>query len=163
MVRKIITIAFCVVILFAIGNGPHANAYSIYDEGNLSTTYVTYFRDVVSNIGFDDNYVAFRSGQNEYIMIVGKLEFNGTQISLAGDSATVYKFYQESSGYNSQYKYDVTTIQDFHLNVNNSIIYSDLGQFPELVARGDKYEMLNTVLLVVLLLSFVIYSLFRSR
>lgn len=163
MVRKIVAVAFCVVILFAIGEGSHANAYSIYEDGNISSTYVTYFRDIVAGIGFNENYVAFRAGQYEYVMVVGQLEYSGGSFTLVGDSATVYTFSQETTGYNSRYRYDVTSIDTFSLDTNNRVIYSDLGDYPQLVSRGEKYEMLNTLLIIILLLSFVVFNMFRSR
>lgn len=160
MVRKIIALAFCAVILLGFAHGSRANAYSVYD-GNMSSTYVTYFKDILSGVDFTDNYVAFRSSNYEYIMVVGELTFENNTFSLTGDG-TIYTFNTDGN-YNSNYTYDVDTISNFTLTPNNRILYSDLGSYPQLVSRGDKYEMLTTVLLCTFMLSFVVYNFFRSR
>ena len=72
MVRKVTTLICVLVLIFAIGMKAQSTSVTPY-EGNMSSTYITYFRDIVSGIGFNDNYVAYRSGQNEYKMVVGEL------------------------------------------------------------------------------------------
>lgn len=160
MVRKITALLFCAVILFAIGEGSRANAYSVYD-GNMSNTYVTYFKDIVSGIGFNDHYVAFRSGQYEYTMVCGDLTYDGNQFIL-NSPGQVYTFTTDSS-YGSYYRYNVSSIENFSLVTNDSIIYSDIGQYPQLVSRGEKYEMLSAVLMCTFMLGFVVFNLLRSR
>lgn len=160
MVRKVIALSACFAILLAFGLGSQASAYSVYD-GNMSNTYVQYFRDIVSGLGFTEHYVCFRSGQYEYTMVTGDLEYNGTSFTGSGD-LIVYTFDYDGS-YNSSYDYNVTTINNFSLTPNNRIIYSDLGQFPQLETRGEKYEILSAFLVIVALLGIVIYSIFRPR
>jgi len=162
MVRKIIVALCCASLLFALGVGASAATHEVYENGNISSTYVTYFRDIVSGLPFADNYVAFRSGQYEYTMVTGKLSFDNGVFALA-DVGTSYVFRTDSNTYNSQYRYYVQEIQNFSLNVDDEIIYSDLGQYPQLVERGAKYEMLTAVLGVVAFLGVVIGRFFRVR
>ena len=60
MVRKII---LCVVVAFVVIGAnctiTHATTHTIYSEGNMNTTYITYFKDILSGSKFSDNYVAF--------------------------------------------------------------------------------------------------------
>lgn len=166
MVWKIrrITLCFLTVLLLitATCGSVKAFTHNVYENGNLGTTYVSYFKDVLSGTSFKDNYVAFRSGQYSYSLIVGELKNENGVISLLSPGKE-YKFYTENSGYNSQYYYDVLDINDFSLNVGNSILYSDVGDFPELIERGAKYETLNTILIVIIMLSFVISRIFYKR
>lgn len=146
------------MLICAVGTSAKAVTYEVYD-GNPSNTYIQYFKDIVSGIGFNDNYVAFRSGQNDYVMVVGDLEYNNGKFTLA-DVGTVYTI-ASSGNYNSTYSYTVTEIDSLTLNPSNKLIYSDLGNYPQLVERGAKYEILTAVLLVTALLGLVIGRIFR--
>lgn len=151
--------AFALIV--ALGSTAHA--YDIYDNGTISSTYVTYFRDILAGSKFNDNYVAFRSGQYEYIMLVGKLEKSGNTISLV-EEGKEYKFYTDSgTQYNSTYRYSVKDVSTGSVDVGNNIIYSDLGDYPELIERGDKYEALTLFVLVVVLCAVVINRIFFTR
>lgn len=162
MVRKVSAFICACALIMAIAMPAHGASHTIYSEGSLSSTYITYFKDIVSGIGFSDNYVAFRSGQYEYTLIVGKLSYENGVISSEG-RCTEYLYKTEGTTYNSQYKYYVNDIDTFSVSTGNNIIYSDVGQFPQLVERGAKYEMLSAVLIVILLLSVVINRIFYSR
>ena len=164
MVRKIICFVCSLGLIAAILCGPvQAATHSVYDEGTLSTTYTTYFKDIISGAKFTDNYVAFRSSQYEYNLVVGELEYNNGVISLVGDICKEYRFYSTSTNYNSQYRYSVDTLSEFSLNTDNYILYSDVGDFPQLVERGAKYEMFTTLLLCIVLLCIVFGRFFRKR
>ena len=162
MVRKVIVIISCLVLIFAFGVTAQAATHNVYTDGNISSTYVTYFKDILSGVSFKDNYVAFRSGQYSYTMVVGDLEYdeNSKTFTLSSPGRE-YSFTTNNSGYNSYYSYDSVTIDSFELRVDNNIIYSDLGYFPQLIERGAKYEMLSAVLIVVALLGVVIGRIFK--
>lgn len=161
MVRKVIPILMILLMLlngFAVAAS--AESYTVYD-GNPSSTYITYFKDIIPNISLNDHYVAFRSGQYEYTMIVGDLVYNNGSFTL-NDSATVYSITSNNS-YNGYYAYNVSSIDSLSLSVGDKIIYSDLGNFPQLEERGQKYEILQTLLLFIALLCVVIRSMFGKR
>ena len=163
MVRKIASYICMLGLIGAILCAPvQAATHNVYENGNLGTTYITYFKDILSGAKFNDNYIAFRSGQYEYTMIVGELEVNDGLISLVAPGKE-YRFYTESTGYNSQYYYEVNDISNFSLNFDNSILYSDLGDYPQLIERGAKYEMFTALLLCIVLLSIVFGRFFRRR
>lgn len=160
MVRKVIAMLAILSLCFAFGVTAQAASYTPY-EGTISSTYITYFKDIVSGIGFNENYVAFRSGQYDYVLVVGDLEYSGTTFTL-NDTGTIYTF-TTSGNYNSYTSYDVQEISDFSMSPSDKIIYSDLGQFPQLLERGAKYEMLSAVLLCIALLGFVVGRFFVVR
>lgn len=140
-----------------------ADTHTVYDEGTISSTYVTYFKDIISGIGFNDNYVAFRSGQYSYTMVTGDLDYNNGVISLTGEGKEYIFSANITSGYNQQYKYYVNDISNFNINCGNNIIYSDVGEFPQLMERGAKYEILSAVLIIVCCLCVVINRIFYHR
>lgn len=166
MVRKIkkycITLFSVFALSAALCGSVQAATHSVYDGGNLSSTYTTYFRDILSGTSILDNYIAFRSGQYEYTMIVGNLEVQDGIVTLS-ESGKEYVFYTETSGYNSQYRYNVNEITDFSLEIGDYIIYSDIGDYPELIERGAKFEILACITLCVLMLCIVISRIFYYR
>lgn len=164
MVRKIINVLLVGILLVgALCTQASAVTHTIYDEGTLSTTYTTYFKDIVSGIGFNENYVAFRSGQYSYSMVVGELEYNNGVISLKGTGKEYKYSATTTSGYNQQYKYTVTNLSNFSVNCGDYIIYSDVGDFPQLVERGAKYEIIQTLLIGICCLCVVINRIFFAR
>ena len=162
MVRKIIKIAICVLVCCAcLSSTTNAIDYNVYD-GSFSNTYVTYFRDILSNVSILENYVCFRSGQYEYIMLVGDIQYQDNQF-LIPDTATAYTF-DLGTGFNSNVTYSVSEINASRVfNNNNYIIYSNLGNFPQLEARGDRFETLQTVIIVTACLCVVLRSIFYYR
>lgn len=164
MVRKVSALMLAMVLICALGTSALASTHSVYENGSLSTTYITYFKDILAAAKITDNYVAFRSGQNAYTMIVGKLQYENGVISLQTDeTAKEYTFSTESSSYNSQYKYYVKDIYIFDMETNESIIYSDVGDFPQLIERSAKFETLQTILFGIVLLCVVINRIFYNR
>lgn len=162
MVRKIVSImSICILLVGAFCTQANADTHTVYDEGTLSSTYVTYFKDIVSGIGFNDNYIAFRSGQYSYTMVVGDLEYENGVVTL-NEPGKEYVF-TTSSGYNSQYRYEVNDISNFSVTCGDYIVYSDIGDYPQLIERGAKYEMLSAFLIVVICLCVVIRSIFFKR
>ena len=162
MVRQIKVLVCLLALCCALCTTTQAATHSVYDNGSMSNTYVTYFKDIVSGIGFNENYVAFRSGQYSYVMVVGQLDLDGNTVKLI-DHGKIYEFSTDGTGYNSYYKYYVNDITNFSVDLSNDIIYTDLGDYPELIERGDKYEILSVLLLCIICLSCVVGRVFRHR
>lgn len=162
MVRKISKIIICVIVCCAcLSSTTHAIDYTVYD-GSFSNSYVTYFRDILSNVSILENYVCFRSSQYQYVMIVGDIQYQDNQF-LIPDVATVYTF-DIANGYNSNTTYSVSEIKESRVfNENNFIIYSNMGNYPQLESRGDKFETLQTIIIVTACLCVVLRSIFYYR
>lgn len=162
MGRKIVTVLCCTLVLtLGFAKQTHAATHTIYEQGTLSSTYTTYFKDILSGAKFNDNYVAFRSGQYSYSMVVGDLEYNNGVISMNGKGKE-YVF-TTGSGYNGQTSYEVSEISSFSVNCSNYIVYSDCGDYPQLIERGAKYEMVSLFILSIVLLCIVINRIFFRR
>lgn len=160
MVRKVSMLVCTLALIFGLAVTAQAATHEVY-EGSLSSTYITYFKDTVSGLPLSSHYVCFRSGQNEYVMVAGDVVYNGGEFTLDG-IAKEYRYYAEGTNYNSYYHYDVTEITEFSLEVGNNIVYSDLGEYPQLMDRGEKFEVLSAVLVCVCMLSVVIGRIFRG-
>lgn len=160
MVRKVSIMICSLALIFAFGMTAQGATHQVY-EGNPSNTYIQYFKDIISGMSFTDNYVAFRSGQYDYTLVVGKLEYTNGEIRLVGQGE-IYTISQEGN-YNSYYKYDYAETSNFSVNPSDKIIYSDIGNYPHLVERGAQYEIFTAVLLCTALLCVVVGRFFRHR
>ena len=159
MVWKRLILIISIFVIIAIAMPQNAYGYSVYDEGTLSSTYTTYFRDIMAGIEPNQKYVAYRSGQYSYTLAVGNLSISGTTIS-STDTVTLYVYETSSSGYNSQYRYNVSTVTDFNLDVSNYIVYSNLGNYPILEERGVIYEYTTLYIICIIGLCLFVRSIF---
>lgn len=164
MVRQV-KAALCVlaILLLLCANGTVAQAasYSVYD-GNPNNTYIQYYRDILSGLPITDNYVVFRAGQYEYKMVVGDIVQNNGLFT-SETECKVYTFSQTDSGYSGYYEYDISIIDSLVLDTGNKIVYSNLGEYPQLEERGAKYEILTTILIVAICVGCVCRSIFHYR
>lgn len=161
-VRKILFVV-CALLITAGATCTAVSAanYTTYD-GNISTTQLTYFRDILPHISITDNYVVARTDQNQYIMCVGKLDYNNGVFTL-NEPGRIYILDTNGTNYNNYYTYSNDTIEDFKLTVGNKLIYSDLGEFPQLEERGQRYEIIQTVIISTVCVCAVVRSIFYFR
>lgn len=162
MGRKVIVMVCTLALLFGLAVGAQAATHTAYD-GTISSTYLEYFRDILAGVSINDHYVAFRSGQYEYTMIVGDLKYNGNTFNLDGAGVSYVFTNSTGTGYNATYSFKTNDITNFSLNIGDEVVYSDLGRFPHLEERGARYETITTVLLSVLMLGIVVNRIFRPR
>ena len=131
-----------------------ASAASPYD-GNISTTYLTIFRDVVADLSPADDYVFYRSDEYEYTLVAGDLEYNGSSFSLDGQGRSYVLTY--GSGYqNNAYNWQVFNLSSFNLSVGDDLVYSNLGYYPALEGRETIYAYSTLVIVFVACLASVL-------
>lgn len=159
MVWKRLIAAICLCLAIAIAMPGKTFAYSVYTEGNMSTTYITYFKDIVAGIKPNDKYIAYRSGQYSYTLAVGDLSIENDNVTSTG-TTTLYVYETSSSGYNSIYTYNVSEVTDFSLSVADTIVYSNLGGFPLLEERGVTYEYATLYITCIIGICLFIHSIF---
>lgn len=145
MVRKIITICIALAALAAVPLS--ASAAEVYD-GTISTTYITIFRDIASKIDFAEDYVFYRSGQYEYTMVTGEIAYENGMFS--AHEAETYVLTTNNS-YNSTYQYSVGSIDSWSLSPGAGLVYSSLGDYPDLIERSDKIAHITLFVLCVAL------------
>lgn len=136
-------------------------AADVYN-GSISSTNIQIARDLMSKVDFGEDYVFYRSGQYSYQFVVGKdIEYSNGKFSSINE-VELYD-YVTSSGYNADYTWTLSTSNNFTLNTNNQIVYSNLGEFPTLEERGSTYEILQTLLIVIIALCVFIRGIFFRR
>ena len=121
-------------------------------QGTISTTYLTFFKDIVAGISIFDDYVFYRSSDNTYSLVTGDLELQGTTFVLNGEGQE-YEITQNSgSGYSSSYySLSVSAVSDLSVRARDYLVYSNLGHYPRLEERGEVYEF-------ALLMAFCIFG-----
>lgn len=161
MVRSIIPRILALAVAFAAllpmtAAAANAAEYSVY-EGNLSGTYTDIARDLMGAVGLDDSYVFFRSGQYDYTLIVGDITYdNGV---FTAPEAVEYRIYT-GSNYGNSYDYSVTHVTNVSLRPDRHLVYSDLGDFPQLRTWGDLLDLAQVFLLVMYGLVFLVHCIF---
>ncbi len=160
MVRKITCIMVIVLICCSAMCGTAA-AYTIYD-GNISSSQLQYFRDLLPKVEVSDDYIVFRSSQYEYIMITGDLNIEDSFCHMESEKGTEYRIYT-SNQYNSVYQIKKSEIQSFSLILDNNIIYSNLGIYPTLEERGSYFEIIQTIVIFATIVFFTVNSAFIYR
>lgn len=128
---------------------PYSNIVPSYGVG---TSNLALFQGVASKLSYGDHYVYFREGQYNYILAHGRnLSYNGSSFSGSDITYVTYNTQYTSGG---QPTYTITSGSNFTLNPSSYLVYSDLGDYPELVdSRGYYVE----ALLVGLCVWFVFY------
>ena len=143
----------------------NAFAYTPYTQGTISSTYITQFRDLLNKVGVNDDYVMLRSGQYEYVMIVGDLELSSTKIT--GKSGTEYKFTTSSGNYNQNNIYTVSEVSNIVVELNDTLIYSNLGNYPDLIEKGVTIQYASLNILLIMCICILVGNIFnftlRSR
>lgn len=151
---------FACVLLFTVTQ--QTSADTLYENGNISTTYITIFKDILNNEKSNIDYVFFRSGQYEYTMVTGDLNYDGGTFTSEGK----YKKYIVSTSTgnygNNNYLYGVSSrTDDFSLNTSGYMVYSNLGEYPTLIERGSFYELSIFILAILFALCCLIRPIFK--
>lgn len=133
-------------------------AYTVY-EGNISSSYLTYFRDILGKLDFDDDYVVFRSGQYEYILAAGNFVYNNGIFS-SDDDVSFYCLSSSNTAYSSYTLYSTYEESDFTLDPGDKVVYSNLGDYPQLEERSDIVENAIFILLFIMFIMFLIHPIF---
>lgn len=152
MVRKVISCALIgVLVAVTMVVTLRAAELEAYD-GNISTSYLTYFKDI--DIPFNYHYVFVRTNQYNYELLVGQLTYTGSGF-VSSDPVLYYRL-STGSGVNSYNTWVHGVYDSLDLSVSDQIVFSDLGDYPQLHERGSKHEMLQTILIVIIgLCSFI--------
>lgn len=158
---KFVCICLLLCLVLALPIQAQASTYSPYNDGNIGTTQLQYFRDIVSNLGINESYVASRTGRYEYRLFAGNIKYsNGKFIgSEPGSVITVYTINTDSNSYGT-YTYSITTDNNFIFNASNYLVYSNLGDYPNLEERSVIYEFSSLFILAVFALCALLRPLF---
>lgn len=156
LILRVVALACALAALLPMAATASAAGYTVY-EGNISGTYSGIAKDLMGSVGLDDSYLFFRSGQYEYILLVGDLSYSNGRFT--ADSAVEYKILT-GSNYGQDYSYYVTDVTDVSLSPGFNMVYSDLGDYPELRSWSDMLDLLQVFLLALYGVMFLIHCIF---
>lgn len=128
----------------------------------LGTSNVGIFQGFLSKIPLDSHYVYWRDSQYVYKFAYGDLLYNNQ--SFVGNGRVTVLTYSSYSGTGSYPYWSVSQDSSFRLNVGSSLVYSDLGPYPELSLERQviRHEAVQTVFLVSCAIFFLVDRLRRS-
>lgn len=156
MARKVMAVCIALAVVLSVAAPARAATPEIY-EGNISTSMLDYFSDILLKVSPLKNYVLIRSSQYVYVLYVGEFTWDGSKFSCP--SADVYSITTNSS-YNSHYTFNVSTISDLSIIPGDYMVYSDLGAFPALRDPVEVWGYLLVGILFVILLCSLLRSIF---
>lgn len=151
-------IAFVLFFIVSLGCALDTQAYSIYPDGTISSTMVNYFDGVLNNYPNKD-YIIWRDSQYIYYCAVGPIDFNNSVYTSSDCDLYSINTYQQ---YNSTYVLNHSHITNFSLNNSSRyIVYSSLGDMPNIQERGSTYEYQIVFLLFIFALYFLVWSVLK--
>ena len=158
MDRKIkILIITCALFLLL----PCASVYADTPyKGTISSTYINYFKDMAVNVGFDDDYVLYRSSDTDYTMVVGDLDYEN--YSFMGTSCHSYTIKNVNiGGYNTTYhSFTESNIVNFSLDCGDYLVYSNLGGYPDIMTEEGYYAKIKIIVICIVVLCLFIGRIF---
>lgn len=135
---------------------------SVYGSVTPSTSYANFAASLLPKLGFSDDYVFFRSGENEFIFVHGAMSLSGTTFS--GDSVDYERFYY--GGSSRGYLFDSGT-GSLSLDTVGYVVLSNLGDYPTLTGADASMThvlvFVSTVALCLFVISRLLSFTLRTR
>lgn len=113
--------------------------YNAADGYNLGTTYQSIFAGVAYKVPFGQHYVYWRDSQYSYKFAYGDITLEGTDFIGNGD-VTICSYDASTTGYNSDYRWTTGADANFSLSASDSLVYSDLGDYPDIFNRRGLFN-----------------------
>lgn len=131
---------------------------SISDQYGVGTQNTAIMQGIVSKLSYGQHYVYWRQGQYEYRIAYGEgLALSGS--TFTADSVKLIT-YTTNTGYNNQAMLTSLDDSNFRLNAGNYLVWSDLGDYPQLETGKGVRDYAHAAAFGVAVL--MLYSLFRA-
>ena len=113
----------------------------------IGTSNTAIFSGVVSGLPLGVNYVYWREGRYEFCLAYGHdLALSGTTFSGTDVSVVAYNTYERDG---QQPTFTSRVESNFTLNANSWLVWSNLGDYPRLERRYERYEGLTCLMLCI--------------
>lgn len=128
--KVLISFILVLCVIIALPFGVSAVVYESYDGNSdaLSSTYVDYLSEALSDIDPNEHYVLFRSSQYSHVFAVGKdLKYNNGVVSGSAE-VLILTANQNGTSYGSYNDYSVSYSNDdnFRYTYDGEMVYSDI-------------------------------------
>ena len=144
-----------VFFIYLFASEAYAKDYEVYN-GDIPGSVVECLNNV--RIPVDKDYVLFRASEEEFKLIVGDISVDGTAY-ISDAACHVYTLHSDNTYYH-------TTEDNVYIQVNDKLVYSNIGQVPEMYERSDLFEATTLFVLIVgsvLMLILRIFKCIRSK
>lgn len=120
---------------------------AINSDYGVGTSNTAIFSGVVSGLPLGVNYVYWRDGRYEYCLAYGRdLALGGTTFSGSDISIVTYN----TNTYDGQQATFTSRVEsNFTLNANSWLVWSNLGDYPRLERRYERFEGLTCLMLCI--------------
>lgn len=133
---------------------------SAVSDYNLGTTNLSIFEGIIRKSSLGDHYVYWRDSEYRYCLAVGPLTWYGT--SFVGNGLVTVYSYERHSSSSSSYTWTSKTDENFYLSVGSRLVYSDLGHYPSIAGKEERYNALTAYCAVGVVLFALFDRLRRS-
>lgn len=120
---------------------------AINGDYSVGTSHIAIFSGVVSGLPLGVNYVYWREGRYDYCLAYGRdLALSGTTFRGSDVSVVTYDTYAPDG---QQPTFTSRVEPNFTLNANSWLVWSNLGDYPRLERRYERYEGLTCLMLCI--------------
>lgn len=120
---------------------------AINGDYSVGTSHIAIFSGVVSGLPLGVNYVYWRESRYEYCLAYGHdLALSGTTFSGSDVSIVTYDTYAPDG---QQSTFTSRVEPNFTLNAHSWLVWSNLGDYPRLERRYERYEGITCLMLCI--------------
>lgn len=129
---------------------------AINGDYSVGTSHIAIFSGVVSGLPLGVNYVYWREGRYDYCLAYGPdLALSGTTFSGSDVSVVTYDTYAPDG---QQPSFTSRVEPNFTLNAHSWLVWSNLGSYPRLERRYERYEGITCLMLCIAALFSILCS-----
>lgn len=149
--KKFLIILSVFILIFALCIPCFAANYSSYDgnSNNLSSTYVDYLKNALSDIDPDEDYILFRDSRYSYILAVSD-NFTYVNNTLSGKAEILRLYVTDDYNYDNRYHVQLINDPNFKYTYDGYMIYSNcIDNIPSLTNASNTSSKIPYILLGV--------------
>ena len=149
--KKFLIILSVLILTFVFCIPAFASNYTSYDgnSNNLSSTYVDYLKNALSDIDPDEDYILFRDSRYSYILAVSD-NFTYVNNTLSGKAEILRLYVTDDYNYDNRYHVQLINDPNFKYTYDGYMIYSNcIDNIPSLTNASNGNSNLPYILIGV--------------
>lgn len=149
--KKVFIFISVITLLFALCIPCFAASYSSYNGNgnNLSSTYVDYLKNALSDIDPDEDYILFRDSRYSYILAVSD-NFTFANNTLSGKAEILRLYVTDEGSYDNRYRVQLINDPNFKYTYDGYMIYSNcIDNIPSLTNASTTSSKIPYILIGV--------------
>ncbi len=149
--KKVFIIILVITLLFVLCIPCFAASYRSYDGNgnNLSSTYVDYLKNALSDIDPDEDYILFRDSRYSYILAVSD-NFTFANNTLSGKAEILRLYVTDDGSYDNRYRVQLINDPNFNYKYDGYMIYSNcIDNIPSLTNASNTNSKVPYILIGV--------------